>query len=972
MRLTRLDIRGFGTLAGSYPLEVGENRVALLLERNEAGKSTLSAAVLAALFGLQGDRRRAGGKLTEQDVYRPWEGDSYGLTLYLEAGGRELAIDRDFERDGVRVLAGGEDVTDRFQQGSRMAVGEMLTGLSREQFTLSTFVGQGDLIWSDASGLTEAMQRVADSQSGHTTAAAAIDVLEEALASYPGITLKSRGRVETEIKRCRQRIEEDHRALRQLEARRRELGAAIEAVSRRAAAHELRTRRHRALRYRRLRTEQQELRARLREDEELRSRVRELEQRLEREGELLELTLENVHALEGAVRFLESERRLAEEAEAAADRAHRERSGAFEHRDALGLARRPAEEDRDVLHSAHTRIEDARRFRTQLENELRHEITELLRRGFEPDRALELARSFEDLEVAEHEILADHTRNTLRLQDARQTVEEQIAHGKRRQGEIQRSRRGRTRVGIICSVSGAVPIVLGLLAGSTLGFAPVWLHALGIGLLAAGIVLQILGSRHARREDLELSHRMATLRDDLQGVDEEEATETRRWEKLAARLSLDPVELAEQYQEYRTIDRRVDTVQRVRERVAETLRAEARAMENVVPVWTLFRDAPDADRLGERIGLVQRGLDAYRKADEAATAAERARRRAEEAWAAVRKQARRVDEKLLLCGVTREEGESIDEAGERVRERAERARDARRTRDAELPDLRARLLEPEPIQQIQGRIATLSGDMDALRTDADEAGAAQAGWVEAEAPLTQEDYDRAVAELEAAEARDRAEDESQKTEVRAFLARYEAQAPSLRESIDQHAVALRQAQEFQHAAELARDTLAEISRETHRDWADALNPHTNEILAAIGSRVRELAFDEHLRLRLKHGRRLLLGSEAQQQLSAGAIDGVYLAARIAISRFLSGGEEVLPLILDDPFANADDERLVAGLEVLLSGIAPRQQVLLMACQHSRYAWARAQLGYPENLVLLHVEQGQRATASEGDVSGRPA
>jgi hypothetical protein len=968
VRLTRLDIRGFGPLRGSYPLEVGDGGVALLLERNEAGKSTLTAAVLAALFGLPNDRRRAGGKLTEREVFRPWDHEDYGLTLYLEADGHELAIDRDFERDSVRVLAGGEDVTDRYQQGSRIGVGEELTGLSREQFTLSTFVGQGDLIWNDAGGLTEALQRVADTQSGRTTAAAAIAVLEETLANYQGLTIKSKGRVETEIKRCQQRVEEDRRTLDQLEARRAELSAAIEAVSRRAEAQELRARRRGAIRYRRLCTEQQELRTRLREDDQLRHRMVETEGRVQAETEILDLVPQHVHALEGSVRFLESERRLAEEAEAEADQAAAERAEASDGRDALHLSRRPTDEDRDVLVTAHTRIQDARRYRGQLENELAHEVTELLRRGFELDRALALARSFEDLADPDREILVDHTRNAMRHQDSRQTLDEEIAHAKRRRAEIRQGQQQRKHTGIWCMIVGTLPILVGLSMHAILRFDALWLHGPGALLVAAGIVIYAGGTRFGKREDLEAKQRLTRLRETLAGVDAEEAAEVRRWEDLARRLGLDPRDLSNRYQEFRIVDRPADTVRRVRDRIAETMRAEAEAVASLAEVWTLFGDAPDAEDLDTRIAVVQRGLDAFREADRAAAASDRARRKAEEAWAAVQKQARRVDERLAACGVVRAGGESIDEAMEKVRERAERAREARRVRDKELPELKSRLLDPTQIQQFERRIADLGREMAELRADADEAGAAQVGWVEAESVLSQEEYDRAIVELDAADARDRADDENQRTEVRAFLAHYEATAPPLRESIDQHELALRQAVEFREAVELARDTLIDIARQTHRDWAEAINPHANEILQAIGSRVRELSFDEQLRLRLKHGRRLLSGTEAQQQLSAGAIDGVYLAARIAISRFLSGGTEVLPLILDDPFANADDSRLVAGLEVLLSGIAPRQQVLLMACQHSRYAWARAQLGYPDKLVLLQVTQDQRAEAEGGDAA----
>ena len=47
MRLLHLSIRGFGQLHGEYPLDAGDGRAGLLLERNETGKTTLVEAVLA-------------------------------------------------------------------------------------------------------------------------------------------------------------------------------------------------------------------------------------------------------------------------------------------------------------------------------------------------------------------------------------------------------------------------------------------------------------------------------------------------------------------------------------------------------------------------------------------------------------------------------------------------------------------------------------------------------------------------------------------------------------------------------------------------------------------------------------------------------------------------------------------------------------------------------------------------------------
>ena len=298
-------------------------------------------------------------------------------------------------------------------------------------------------------------------------------------------------------------------------------------------------------------------------------------------------------------------------------------------------------------------------------------------------------------------------------------------------------------------------------------------------------------------------------------------------------------------------------------------------------------------------------------------------------------------------------------------------RRARTLRDETLPALRERLLaDPDRDrhrarrEEIRREGTTLSDRVEKGLADFPEA--PKPLLDSRHEPLGQSDFDAEMQRLRQEETQWRQRREAERTEVRSFLGRYESEAPQLRETIELHARALRRAEEFETSVTLARDTLEEIGRETHRTWSAALNRHGNEVLQSLASRAQRLQFDEDLQLRLEQEGQHLTGTEAGQHLSAGALDAVYLAARIAVSRFLSGGGEALPLILDDPFANADDERLKAGVQLLLESIAPRQQVLLMACQASRYEWLREELGHTPALVHLPVP------VPSADADGHPA
>lgn len=68
-----------------------------------------------------------------------------------------------------------------------------------------------------------------------------------------------------------------------------------------------------------------------------------------------------------------------------------------------------------------------------------------------------------------------------------------------------------------------------------------------------------------------------------------------------------------------------------------------------------------------------------------------------------------------------------------------------------------------------------------------------------------------------------------------------------------------------------------------------------------------------------------------ENLSKGALDQLYLSLRLALVRLLSDHGEAVPMLLDDPFANYDDQRLRAAM-ALLKEVGDANQVLLFTCR----------------------------------------
>jgi uncharacterized protein YhaN len=74
-----------------------------------------------------------------------------------------------------------------------------------------------------------------------------------------------------------------------------------------------------------------------------------------------------------------------------------------------------------------------------------------------------------------------------------------------------------------------------------------------------------------------------------------------------------------------------------------------------------------------------------------------------------------------------------------------------------------------------------------------------------------------------------------------------------------------------------------------------------------------------------------LNQNPEQRLSQGTVDQIYLALRLAMVESMSENNEKVPMLLDDPFANYDDQRLTRAMH-LLSRVAETNQILLFTCR----------------------------------------
>ncbi len=180
MKITRIDFEGFGALT-DRTVDFAGDKLNLVVEANEYGKSTMVEATWAILYGLP-----------EKETYRPWkEGASFVASMDIEIGEKKLRILRDFETHSAQVLDlnfGLRDVTLQYLGNENEdLIGYKLLGMNRDTFRNTCLVGQRHLDinhMTDSSSVAAEIQGIADSSSPDTKVSAALQTISQTLSKF--------------------------------------------------------------------------------------------------------------------------------------------------------------------------------------------------------------------------------------------------------------------------------------------------------------------------------------------------------------------------------------------------------------------------------------------------------------------------------------------------------------------------------------------------------------------------------------------------------------------------------------------------------------------------------------------------------------------------------------------------------------------------------------------------------------------
>lgn len=155
---------------------------------------------------------------------------------------------------------------------------------------------------------------------------------------------------------------------------------------------------------------------------------------------------------------------------------------------------------------------------------------------------------------------------------------------------------------------------------------------------------------------------------------------------------------------------------------------------------------------------------------------------------------------------------------------------------------------------------------------------------------------------------------------------------------------IRKANEIElKAVKLALQSIEELSVDIHDSFGRQMSETVSEVIREVTQqKYTNLKVDEKLDVKVNwNGNYRLLN-----RLSAGTIDQIYFALRMAVADLLLGKDE-MPLLLDDSFALYDEVRTKQALKML----SDRKQVILFSC-HKREQVLLKELGISYHLIEL--------------------
>ncbi|HTK32303.1 MAG TPA: AAA family ATPase [Candidatus Saccharimonadaceae bacterium] len=935
MKLLRIKVDGFGPLKCEFDFK--PDKMTVLVDDNERGKSSLLAAITAALYGLDDDKRTY-RLITPIERWRPWQGGAYRVELDYELGGHRHSIHRDFEKNTVEVWnERGQQITEEFRAGKdEYLIGKKLLGLDLAEFEKCALVLQGELdqvVPGDektrrGSTLHARLENAADTKVGDTNATEALQVLDGALRRYDCPELDSTVNVENAIKALEAKLGMLETDLKTLEHEQTQLAGPVDELARISEDEKVARDALTRLDAERRGSMASELRRQVKSHAEQKLALDALKKEAEGLRGVAHLsTHAEAELRETIARYEEAQRNLETLEGRRRDEQARERKALETESESLTAYANCASGDADRFVAMAAEIRRIAEEDGRLRSEVFNLRDSLAGTGWEPERINFLKGRFAGLPEEKQKLMRGQSEVALAFQTEVAGLEQQRTESTETLRDIDTLRNARRMPGWFLVALGLGGAAAGAVLIAVNGQMGLWTSLIAGGALSmiAGVIMLVTGGNARQVEREAALHELSDAQRRLNQLRSKRAeTEVGLAEMSREMGYRDPIDLVREWTEYWRLSEENGPVLRAE---AQLLALESQKKSVLEETKTLLQKVgggiPDPSYL-ERVAGGIRHLSVVKQR---MTEMERS-------WSWIDEEKRVAEAaatglKQRAIGMLQAAGLAYDPQrpwADHVADIAERSKDRSRytlLHDQLIPQAEKQMRPAEEIAQLESQLKTLEAEGGA----GDESASGRAPLdIEHEAQRNREALDQIQ--------RRRSDLRLQVDET---LRRHSVEHPEKLAEKERLDHALGRAKRFKTAVEMARATIEQVALETHRRWAEHLNQRVSQLLSAVGTQMQELRFGEDLdfSVRFANGQRSARG-KAVLQISSGARDQLHLAVRLAISEYLSRGQEPLPFLIDDAFATSDDDRTRAAMKLLLEHFSKRHQILLVTCHRKRY------------------------------------
>lgn len=907
-------IRGFGNLS-NLKVEFGEG-LNLFVAPNEAGKSTLAECLFRCLYGFQALRTES-----EKLAYRrfkPASGERYSARLRM-ATDRQTTyeLERDFAARTLRVrnAVTGEDVTGQFpveKKGQDVLFAENLLGINRDTFRSVAFLAQGlvDRL-ENGQELSAEIRKMADSGEHQTDYRKALERLDKALNNLGTVERVS----SKPLREAQDRVAQLHDEHAVILGKRGERAAALERIEQlkekldrtETARAQLETKRLMLL-LARIQSTLKQVETLEKEIQQARDLISELDQfrnvprqhrdelflNADRSKNIGERLAEQQRLTASLDEQIETVRKALAETDHLANLPEK----VLEKMDVLESTLKRAETEIDLLDG---KISQNKQTRERIRDQLSALSTRL--QGFTGEMGKD-PLAFEQQLLKFDRISALEREVGLR-QERVSNSKKQLAH-KRRSFHW-----------VAMGAALVLFVIVGALKmGSGSGHAVGWGIAGGV----AAFLFAHLALRLLLRSDLEQFQQEQAS---LQNTEAELATvEQERQQQLSSASVSSLRELRELFHLYRNHQAELENHQTLLQHLLdeysrheeERNNAQEQIQQHLVQCKLARADEPFQQEALERLRSGHRDRSAKTQQNEALV---KKRNDLIQQIAESRQELETLDKKVeaVLKEANVESLERFDEVCSQkerlvqMEQQLENLEQQRRLLVGESSE--AELADQE--KHIKSQLSDLGAVTDSSAPDPKQLQTVQQQLQE---------HDSTIQNLRAGIAH---EEGQQKGfwETSRSLAEVE-------EELEQAQADFKRLMDYRDALVLAKNVIEESARDFHEQvFAPEMGKACGELISKVtAGRYNEIRLEKDL-----NQIHVIAPDHSQIEgsfLSRGAVEQVYFALRVAMGDFLTRGRQRVPLVLDDTFANTDDQRLGHIAELLLR-LAEKTQIIVLTC-----------------------------------------